>query len=109
MVASVLTTTPQKGVVVASWTGLAGTETGDSVSATAWADKTIQAAGTFTTITVEGSNDGVNWSTLNNLQGDPLAIAAPGLSVIAENPLLMRVSSVGAAGATVTIVGRNVA
>lgn len=109
MAGSVLTTYPQRGVVLCVWAALAGSENGDSVSAVGWADKTIQASGTFTTITVQGSNDGVSWSTLHDLQGNDLVIAAAGLEVIAENPLLMRVASVGAAGCTVTLAGRNIA
>lgn len=109
MAGSVLTTYPQRGVVHCIWSALAGTENGDSVSAVGWADKTISASGTFTTITVQGSNDGTNWAVLHNLQGDDLVIAAAGLEVIAENPLLMRVASVGAATCTVIVVGRNVA
>lgn len=108
MAGTVTTSSPQKGVTLASWNDLTGTENGDPVSVARWSDKTIQVAGVFTSITVQGSNDGSNWATLHDLQGNNLSLTAAGMEVIAENPLLIRVASVGAAGCVATICGRNV-
>lgn len=108
MAGAVLTTTPQKGTTLATWSGLSGSENGDAISVARWSDKTVQASGTFTTITVQGSNDGSTWHTLHDLQGNDLVIATPGIEVIAENPLLVRVAAVGAAGCVATIFGRDV-
>lgn len=107
MAGNVLTTSPQKGVTLATWADLSGSENGDPVSVVRWSDKTLQVSGTFTSITVQGSNDGTNWATLHDAQGNDLAPTAAGIEFIAENPLLIRVVSVGAAGCLVTICGRD--
>jgi hypothetical protein len=40
-----------------------------------WADKSVQVIGNFNagTIVIEGSNDGVNWATLTDPQGNALS------------------------------------
>jgi hypothetical protein len=77
----------------ATWTG----ETGNSlpVNATRFIANSIQNTGTGT-MTVQGSNDGINWSTLNaqvsGTTGVPLTgVAAGSLYEIIENPIWIRV------------------
>lgn len=52
-----------------------------------YADRSVQVAGTFGaggTLLIEGSNDGTNWATLNNVQGTALSITAAGIKQVAE-------------------------
>lgn len=43
-----------------------------------------------TLVAIEGSNDKVNWSTLNDLAGTPLAALGDGLFEIRETPTWLR-------------------
>lgn len=54
---------------------------------TEYADRSVQVAGTFGaggTLLIEGSNDGTNWATLNNVQGTALSITSAGIKQVAE-------------------------
>ena len=48
-----------------------GSESSGPIEFGQWADGSVQIAGTFAagSVAIEGSNDGVNWSVLNNAQG----------------------------------------
>lgn len=96
---------PIGGAVSCTWTALAGTENGAGVDMTRWPDKSVQAFGTFTSITIQGSNDGVTYHTLNDQKGDPLILTVPGIKMVAENTVYIRPASVGAATCTVIIAG----
>lgn len=100
-----VTTAPQPNTITATWSGLAGSENGDSATISRWADRTVQAVGTFTSITMQGSNDGANWFILNDPQGVDIVLTAPGGATISENPIYIRPVSVGAAGCTVIVTG----
>lgn len=78
-----------------SWTGGAtadGAATG--VELPEWADNCCQIIGTIggATITIEGSNDGTNWETLNNAQGGALSFVALTSTIkqIVERPRFIR-------------------
>ena len=79
-----------------TWTPLTTTNTdGRPVFSTQFADRCVQVTGTFGaggSVTVQGSNDGTNWSTLNTAQGAAVAITAlaSGLKQIVEVPRYMR-------------------
>lgn len=102
-----VTTAPQPNVIVNTWSALSGSENGDAATTPRWQDKCVQVVGTFTSVTIQGSNDGLNWGTLSDAQGVDLAITvANEVRTILENPLYIRPVSVGAgAGCVVTIVG----
>jgi len=101
-----ITTLPQPNTSLSTWSGLAGSENGDAASTVRWQDKTVQCTGTFTSITIQGSNDGTNWGTLSDAQGVDLVITvANEVRTILENPLYIRPVSVGAAGCVVLIAG----
>lgn len=58
-----------------------------------WSDRSVQVTGTFGTggtVVIEGSNDGVNFYTLNDLGGAALSITAAGLKGIREPVLFLR-------------------
>lgn len=101
-----LTSIPQPNTILCTWSSLAGSENGDSASISRWQDKTVQVTGTFTNMTIQGSNDGANWATLRDPQGTALVITVPNdVRAILENPLFIRPVSTGAAGCVVLING----
>jgi hypothetical protein len=55
-------------------------------------DRTVQALGTFdsATLAIQGSIDGANWETLQDLEGNALTFAAAGLKGILEAPPFIR-------------------
>lgn len=106
MAAGCVTTAPMPNVLVSTWSLLAGSENGNSVTNQRWQDKCVQCTGTFTSITIQGSNDGLNWGTLSDAQGVDLVITvANEVRTILENPLYIRPASVGAATCAVIITG----
>lgn len=106
MAGAVRTTAPMPNVITSTWSLLAGSENGDSTTIMRWQDKCVQCNGTFTSITIQGSNDGANWGTLSDPQGVDLVITVAGeVRAILENPLYIRPASVGAATCAVIIAG----
>lgn len=78
-----------------TWGALANGDAGDAVSAdnAPWSDRCVQVSGTFGasgTVVVEGSNDGVNWATLNSPQGTALSFTAAGIKQVLEGTLYIR-------------------
>lgn len=102
--------TPARGVVLILWETVTQADTGAPVKAAQYSDKTVQVVGTFggTTCTMQGSNDGSTWFSLTDLTGTAIAFTAAGAKLIAENPLYIRPSCSGGAGADLDIyvVGR---
>lgn len=106
MAPSRVTTAPMPNTILATWSGLAGSENGDSATISRWQDRTVQVTGTFTSVTIQGSNDATNWGILSDAQGVDLVITvANEVRTILENPLYIRPVSVGAAGCVVLIAG----
>lgn len=105
MATTVTFSQPQDSVVIYKWSALSGGENGDAVQAAGYDTKCLQAFGTFTSITAQGSNDGTNWNNLHKFEDGTLAqLTAAGFMRILENPLHFRVVSVGAgAGCTVIL------
>jgi hypothetical protein len=66
------------------WAAMANGDTGASVALPGAVDRTIQATGNFGaggSVTLEGSNDGVNYFSLSNPGGAAIALTAAGGSV----------------------------
>ena len=71
-----------------------GGDTSTPIAFGAWADCSVQFAGTFgtSTISIEGSNDGVNWAPLSDAQGNSLAgVATAKIEQILETTRYKRV------------------
>ena len=78
-----------------SWTGGATADgAAPAVELPEWADNCVHIIGTIggATITIEGSNDGTNFLTLNNAQGGALQFTslAAALKQIVERPRYIR-------------------
>jgi hypothetical protein len=97
-------------VVTASWT-MGGADTGVQVALTDWYDRSIQIAGTFggATVTIQGSNDGVNWSTMRDPASVALTFTAADIKQLLEMALYIRPITTGGTGSAlvVTMAGRQ--
>lgn len=84
---------------------VAGSETSQSLEFGQWADASVQFAGTFAagSIAIEGSNDGVNWSVLNDAQGNALSgVNTAKIEQILESTRMKRVVSTSVTAVDVT-------
>ena len=84
-----------------TWETLTSTNAvGDSAGPEYGADRTVMIIGTFdsATVVIQGSNDGTNWFTLNDLQANAISKTAAALEGIAEFPLYVRPSTTGGSG-----------
>ena len=92
---------PLRGVVVITWGALTSTNTsGVAERCPHFSDKSIQVTGTFDsgTLILEGSNDGTNYITLHDPQGNALSFTAADLEQVLENVDYIRPSLSGAGG-----------
>lgn len=82
-----------KSVYIISWKGMATGESGNSLPLAQYADRSVQVEGTFGAggvISIQGSNDGVNYVTLTDPQGNPLSFTSAGLEAITEMVAFIR-------------------
>ena len=104
----------QQGMAVATWSNLAGLDTGQPFPYSNLADKTVQIFGTIgAAITIEGSNDprvisdpdNAVWEVLHSNFSDALSFTTAGMALIAEAPRWIRPNcAVGISNATVIIL-----
>jgi hypothetical protein len=103
--------------IVYTWTPMtnSGSDVGAALELPGWADRSVQVTGTFGTggtCLIEGSNDGTNYATLNNLQGSALSIGSASIKGVAEITRYIRPrisAGDGTTSLTVTIVARKAA
>lgn len=89
------------------WETMGDADTGSSVEAPDYPDKTVTVTGTFAsaTVVIQGSNDGSTWATLNDFGGTALSYtSASGVILIRENPLFIRASTSGGSGTDVDVI-----
>ena len=89
-----------------TWTPMATGDVGANFGRPDYADRTIQFTGTFggATAVLEGSNDGVNFFTLNDPVGNALSFTAAALKQIAEATAFVRPHITGGGGVTITAI-----
>lgn len=71
----------------ATWSNMANGDTGAAINSAAYADRSFQVRGTFGvggSVSVRGSNDGVNFSPLSDQRGNDLAITAARIEQIED-------------------------
>ena len=89
-----------------------GTDVGAALEMPGYADRSVQITGTFGasgTCVIEGSNDGTNYVTLNNLQGSALSLTSATVKGVAEITRYIRpriTNGDGTTSLTVTILAR---
>lgn len=91
--------------MVATWADLDGTDDGVPIRMAQYSDKTVQFISSAGTCTIQGSNNGTTWSTLNDVNGVDLAAMVSGaIAAIAESPLFIRPLVAGPATDGVVII-----
>ena len=105
MAAAVVTLDETAKIRRITWTLTNADPTGDAVSYTDFADRSVQATGTFggSTITIEGSNDGTTYATLTDNQNTAVTFTVPSIQSIEDLTLLIRPVLSGGAGSTVVV------
>lgn len=93
MALTAITTYPGRRQVQVQWTGLANAQTGGSASVARWADRTIQASGTFGAggaVAVQGSMDGSTWGAVHDPSGVAIVLTDGVPRLISENTMYIR-------------------
>lgn len=107
--ATTLTTSWIKpSVMMAQW-NLVASETGEAFECPQFGDKTVTITGTLAGVatTLQGSNDGSNWFTVQDFLGTNIAPTTAAMATLGNSPRFLRpVSGVGQT-VTVTIVARG--
>ncbi len=89
---------------VALWETLTTTnDTGRAITLPAHSDRSVQITGTFGvggTVVIQGSNDGTNFVTLNDFQGNALSFTAEDLENISQATHFIRPFISGGDGTT---------
>jgi hypothetical protein len=115
------TTQGANSIVTASWINMGNADTGLPVALTDFADRSIQVSGTMgaATVTIQGSNDIVNfnagnfgampWNTMRDPQGVALTFTTADIKQMLEMSMFVRVITTGGTGSaiTVTMAGRQ--
>lgn len=78
-----------------TWTNLtnATSDVGSAIGESWRGEKTFQVVGTFGTngaVTIEGSNNGVDWSPLSNRQGTSMVFTTSGFNRSQDQPAFVR-------------------
>jgi hypothetical protein len=106
---------PERYVFKATWTGLTSSSTCAPITGARYYDKTVQLtpAGAAVTVKIQGSNDGTNYSTLNDPSETEIALTSGSnnsIKVILENPFYIKpviTTAVATMNCNVIIVGRE--
>lgn len=96
--------TTDTGATRAVWSGVLAGDVCLPVDYDAYADRTVQIAGTFggATVAVQGSLEKVptNWAVLTDPQGNDLNISAAKIEMVVENTAFVRPAVAGGDGST---------
>lgn len=101
---------PRRKSLLVVWTPFTHTNTtGDAFEFPDYSDRSVQITGTFdsATVVLEGSNDGTNWVTLTDPQGNAISKTSAGLEQIEEVTRYIRPKHSGGTSAesiTVTVL-----
>lgn len=93
-------------VKVIRWAGLSEADSSPApFEGPEWADRSVQIEGTFNggTVVFEGSNDGTNWVTLSDPQGNAISKTAAALEQIEEVCRYMRPRVSAGTGLTINV------
>lgn len=102
----VTTTFPSKGNVLLDWAAMLDgsvPKAGDAASTGTYEKLTVQVVGTFGTggsITMQGSNDGTNWATLEDRENNAITVTAAALVEIRDHPRFIRPNLTAGDGTT---------
>lgn len=88
------------------WVAMGNADIGTGVAFGQFPDRTVGVTGTFggATVIIQGSSDGgTTWDTLKDYLGNNLSFTAHATALVAENPPLLRASTSGGTGTSVTV------
>ena len=90
---AVVSNVTDSGGLVASWEGITEADTGAAIEVIGWDRLTVQVLGDFDAsgaITMQGSNDGTTWATLNDVEGAAVVLTAASIVQLQEHPRYVR-------------------
>ncbi len=95
----------ERACVLAVWAAVTENDTCNGVQLPAYPDRSVQVAGSFTSISIEGSNiaAATTYAVLNDTWDNELTFTAAGIDTIAENPLWIRPKTPVGASSSVTV------
>lgn len=88
---------------IIGWTGLLNGDTGAAVEMVDYADKTVTITGTFGvggTIAIQGSNNGTDWFSVTDPQGNAMSKTSAAMEIVIEGPRYIRPSVTAGDGTT---------
>lgn len=94
-----ITTYPAKGTILLSWPTLSG-EVGLALTIDKYPDKTMTVVGAGTVL-LEGSHDGISYSTMKDAQGVAITAATAGMYLIGGHTKFIRPTATGAAAVAI--------
>ena len=91
---------------VITWPGLTTGDTGRPLEMTGWADRSVQITGTFggATLTIQGSNNGSEWNTLTDPQGNEIVLTSQKIEQIMEITRYIKPIVSGGSGTSINII-----
>ena len=101
-ISSTRTSTQSSVAFVATWASLAVGDDGGALPFSQYTDRSVQVFGVFdgATLRIEGSNDGANWATLTDPQGNDLLITSSKIEMVTEASAYLRPFVVGGGAST---------
>jgi hypothetical protein len=105
MTTQAVTRTSEGRGVLYTWDALvANNDVGKAIETLNGSSHCVQMTGTFgAAVVLEGSNDGTNYSTLNDAQGNAISLTATGVKQIVELPRYIRPKSAAVTSVVVTV------
>lgn len=96
---------PTRDVWIINWPAMGNADTGTTVGCAGSSDRCVQFSGTFggATIVLQGSNDGTNWSTLQDPQGNSISKTSAGIFQVLDLTRYIRPVTSGGSGTSIDV------
>lgn len=93
-------------LIKVTWTAVTENDTAAAVECGDFADRSVYIGGTFggATVVFQGSNDGTNYATLTDPQGNNISKTSAGLEAVTELTAYARPSASGGTGQSLNVV-----
>ena len=95
----------------ASWLNVTEADSGSAINMSNDPDRTVQVVGDFTTggeITMQGSNDGTEWASLHDPQGNAIVLSDASVKLIAENTVYIRPTATAGTAVAMDVIVQGV-
>lgn len=107
-ITATITKVPDGGVMdvyVVQWPAMGNGDTGTAVAMSGGSDRSVQIAGTFggATVVLEGSNDGTNYATLTDPQGNAISKTTAAIEAVSELTRYVRAVTTGGTGTNLNV------